>query len=66
MKKQTKEQKIRKMLKNANLLTLKIVILKNLNTKTKYIKNKNILFVNPQVKHLVFQFLVKQKKDYFL
>ncbi|MFP7699704.1 MAG: hypothetical protein ACLTFB_02525 [Candidatus Phytoplasma pyri] len=63
MKKQTKEQKIRKMLKSANLLTLKIVVLKNLNTKTKYLKTKNILFVNPQVKHLVFQILAKQKFD---
>ncbi|WP_334331105.1 hypothetical protein [Candidatus Phytoplasma prunorum] len=63
MKKQTKEQKIRKMLKSANLLTLKIVILKNLNTKTKYIKTKNILFVNPQVKHLVVQILDQQKLD---
>lgn len=62
MKKQSKEQKIKKMLKKADLNNLKIIILKKTNTKTKYIRQDNILFVNPQVKTLVLQIL-KQKKD---
>ncbi|QTX03173.1 hypothetical protein LFWB_6100 [Candidatus Phytoplasma luffae] len=64
MKKQVKIQKIRRMLQKANLLTLKIVFLKNLNIKTKYISQENILFVNPLVKNLVFQILKENKYNF--
>ncbi|WP_349401604.1 hypothetical protein PSOL_03840 [Candidatus Phytoplasma solani] len=53
LKKQAKEQKIRKMLKKVNLDKLKIIVLKNCSKKTNFETKNHILFVNPQVKVIV-------------
>ncbi|MBT1576653.1 hypothetical protein KEC49_00515 ['Elaeagnus angustifolia' witches'-broom phytoplasma] len=50
LKRQAKEQKIRRMLKKVNIDKLKIVILKNCSKKTHFEVKNQILFVNPQVK----------------
>ncbi|WP_341266423.1 hypothetical protein [Candidatus Phytoplasma fraxini] len=62
LKKQAKEQKIRKMLKKVNIDKLKIVVLKNCSKKTHFEYKNNILFLNPQVETLVYQILKEIKK----
>ncbi|MBS2126398.1 hypothetical protein J8J04_01675 ['Fragaria x ananassa' phyllody phytoplasma] len=57
LKKQVKEQKIRKMLKKVDLRKLKIVVLKNCSKKTHFKDKNHILFVNPQVKVILDQIL---------
>lgn len=47
LKRQAKEQKIRRMLKKVNIDKLKIVILKNCSKKTYFEVKNQILFVNP-------------------
>ncbi|AGL90757.1 hypothetical protein PA0122 [Candidatus Phytoplasma australiense] len=53
LKRQAKEQKIRKMLKKVEINKLKIVILKKCSKKTHFEIKNHILFVNPQVTFLI-------------
>ncbi|WP_227807315.1 hypothetical protein [Mulberry dwarf phytoplasma] len=62
LKRQVKEQKIRRMLKKVNIDKLKIVILKNCSKKTHFEVKNQILFVNPQVKVIVDQVLEELRK----
>ncbi|GLH60687.1 MAG: hypothetical protein ACQBVK_00190 [Candidatus Phytoplasma sp. TWB_XP] len=62
LKRQAKEQKIRRMLKKVNIDKLKIVILKNCSKKTHFEVKNQILFVNPQVKVIVDQVLEELRK----
>ncbi|WP_024563754.1 hypothetical protein [Candidatus Phytoplasma tritici] len=62
LKRQAKEQKIRRMLKKVNIDKLKIVILKNCSKKTHFEVKNQIIFVNPQVKVIVYQVLEELKK----
>ncbi|GAK73800.1 MAG: hypothetical protein QS2022_7870 [Candidatus Phytoplasma asteris] len=62
LKRQAKEQKIRRMLKKVNIDKLKIVILKNCSKKTYFEVKNQILFVNPQVKVIVDQVLEELTK----
>ncbi|GFZ75114.1 hypothetical protein HPP_0720 [Hydrangea phyllody phytoplasma] len=62
LKRQAKEQKIRRMLKKVNIDKLKIVILKNCSKKTHFEVKNQILFVNPQVKVIVEQVLEELRK----
>lgn len=64
LKRQAKEQKIRRMLKKVNIDKLKIVILKNCSKKTHFEVKNQILFVNPQVKVIVDQVLEELRKKW--
>ncbi|MGI3136401.1 MAG: hypothetical protein ACN23H_02350 [Candidatus Phytoplasma vitis] len=63
MKRQEKENKIRRILKKTNIKDLKIIILKNCSKKTHLKRNNNILFVNDKVNHLVKKELKKCKLE---
>ncbi|WP_268849674.1 hypothetical protein [Candidatus Phytoplasma rubi] len=63
MKRQEKENKIRRILQKTNIKDLKIIILKNCSKKTHLKRNNNILFVNDKVNYLVKKELKKCKLE---